>query len=300
MDNIKNECEHKRLTTYDLLEQMRTQGDLGMYIGFAKEAIFHILFECAITVYSMELIAMLSRFFIKDITKIQNPLLLIFLPSFLVILVTLYFILHFIRLFLFWVQDYSKSTDDKIQDLISNKGELIDALKKIHVAGRRYYTILPIAISIYLSIAYTKSINNWISFIAVITVIGFVLGYIWNKAGYYRDKRFFLAKLIERSKHNNSQAAKELFCLTWNNVKWNFYSIVILLINCVVIILFPNENILKPMVLLQLTTDYNFIIVLYILLITVYLRNEAKLLYPQTGDKTSLFPSITFILGKRN
>ena len=67
-----------------------------MYVGFAKEAIFHILFECAITVYSIELLAILTKFFIKDIAEIPNPILFIFLLSILVIPVTFIFINVFI------------------------------------------------------------------------------------------------------------------------------------------------------------------------------------------------------------
>lgn len=130
-----NKRDYKRPTRYDLINQMRAQGDLGMYIGFAKEAIFHILFECAITVYSIELLAILTKFFIKDVTEIPNPILFIFLPSILVIPVTFLFILHFVRKFLVWMQPYSKSAEDIIKDLIMNRGTLAEKLIIIHIFG---------------------------------------------------------------------------------------------------------------------------------------------------------------------
>ena len=83
MNNIAHECNSKHPSTYDLLKEMRTQGILVIYIGFAKEAIFHILFECAITVYTIELVAILTKFFIKDIAEIPNPLLFVFSQVFL-------------------------------------------------------------------------------------------------------------------------------------------------------------------------------------------------------------------------
>lgn len=292
-----NECDYKRPTTYDLLKQMRAQGDLGMYIGFAKEAIFHILFECAITVYSIELLAILTKFFIKDIAEIPNPILFIFLPSILVIPVTFLFILLFVRIFLVWMQPYSKSAvEKKIDDLLSKKGALIKRLKIIHFVGVVFYAFLTTIIPVILCRNYTDSIININIFIISMAIIGIILGAIWNITGYYRDIRFFLAKYIERTGQNSAKAKTVLFHLTWNNIKGNIASVIILFINSVVIIIFANESLLQPTALQQLTTEYSFVIVLYIMLIAVYLRNGYKLLYPQTHEEADLFPSITFML----
>ena len=297
MNKRRNKCNYKRPTTYDLLKQMRAQGDLGMYIGFAKEAIFHILFECAITVYSIELLAILTKFFIKDITEIPNPILFVFLPSILVIPVTFIFIIVFIRLFLSWIQSYSKTTSEKIiDDLLSKQGTLVKSLKIIHRVGVVFYALLTTIIPVLLCRNYTDSIINIIVFIISMAIIGIILGTIWNITGYYRDIRFFLAKLIERTGQSSEEAMNALFRLTWNNIKGNIASVFILFVNSAVIIRYTNESLLQPTALQQLTTEYSFVIVLYVMLIAVYLTNGYKLLYPQTHEEADLFPSITFML----
>ena len=199
------------------------------------------------------------------------------------------------------MQPYSKSTEENIiKDLLLNQGTLVEILKIIHLFGAGFYIGLTASISAFFCCRYADNISNKTEFIMAVVFIGIVFGIIWNITGYYRDKRYFLAKFIDRIPQSSAREKDELFRLTWNNIKGNIVSIISLFLISAVIILFANDSLLKSETLLQLTTEYNFVTVLYVMLIAIYLRNGYKLLYPQTQDDADLFPSITFMLDMKS
>ena len=82
--------DQPKLHSYEMLSKLNKE-DFNAFYDFGKEGIFHIVFESIITVYLLELLATLSRFFLIDPTNLPNPILYVFLPSIMIIPIAIVF-----------------------------------------------------------------------------------------------------------------------------------------------------------------------------------------------------------------
>lgn len=218
-----NKQKTKSLSRYEMLRKLNENGDLNTYFDFGKEGIFHIVFESIITVYLLELMATLSKFFLIDPTYLPNPILYVFLPSILIIPIALAFTLFYIHRFIKIAYNYScLDVEKQIDDLLDRKGILYNRLLLIHIWGFVLYCIASIGIVILLKNKYIDYIIDRDLFVIVLPLIGSIFGVIWNITGFYRDLRFFLARLLLKSRNKKMERQKKAIQLYQIQLSWEW------------------------------------------------------------------------------
>lgn len=292
--------DQQKLHSYEMLSKLNKE-DFNAFFDFGKEGIFHIVFESIITVYLLELLATLSKFFLIDPTNLPNPILYVFLPSIMIIPIAIIFTLLHIYRFIRISYDYScLSTEDQVDCLLKKEGKLYNKLLLIHVWGVMFYLFTSLVISLLLQKKYSANIINGDLFSLVLPLIGFIFGVVWNATGFYRDLRFFLARLLSKCKNDNGENRKKLYIYTKYNIIGNGFSLFLLFVASAIILMNINEKILSMNMLKEIITNYSFIVIFFVTIIAFYVRKGVLLLYPQFSKENDIFPSINYILGKEN
>ena len=222
--------DQPKLHSYEMLSKLNKE-DFNAFYDFGKAGIFHIVFESIITVYLLELLATLSRFFLIDPTNLPNPILYVFLPSIMIIPIAIVFTLFYILRFISISYHYScLNAEDRICDLLNRKGKLHKKLLKIHRWGFVYYFLTSLGIALLLQKKYSANIIDRGLFTSILPLIGSIFGIVWNITGFYRDLRFFLARLLSKCKNDSGENRKKLYIYTKYNIIGNGFSLFLLFI----------------------------------------------------------------------
>jgi len=77
---MNNKKKHNKVSLYEKLQFIRQKNCLSLVFRFSKVNVFHITLECLISVYMLELLSVLSKFFLIDPTNISSLFMLIVFP----------------------------------------------------------------------------------------------------------------------------------------------------------------------------------------------------------------------------
>lgn len=163
-----------------------------------------------------------------------------------------------------------------------------------------YYFLTSLGIALLLQKKYSANIIDRDLFTSILPLIGSVFGAVWNITGFYRDLRFFLARLLPKCKNDSGENRKKLYIYTKYNIIGNGFSLFLLFIASAIILMNINEKLLSINTLKEIITNYSFIVISFITIIAFYVRKGVLLLYPQFSKENNMFPSINYILGKEN
>lgn len=188
---------------YDKMLYINKNGYLPLVSKFAKVNIFHITLECLISVYMLELFAVLSRFYLVNPTDIPNLLVLILLPSITMIPLAISFGIWCTVHFVCKVYSYSTNILNKAKSGMTSDELYVEATKnyrndviKVHLAGALFYLLSTIVVPNLLIHFYSSQFENPSEFVLHMSIIGFIFGAIWNFTGIFRNQRLVWHNLI--------------------------------------------------------------------------------------------------------
>ena len=270
-------------------------------LNFFKVDLFHILFEGLICAYLLELVAIISKFFLVDPTSIPEMIVIILLPGIIVGLLMLVFAVFIIPFFLNHVYNYLNDIYEKYKeesDVLNIYFEIVVRYRKdvvtIHCIGIFLYIVTTVFIPFLLVKIHPVQFENPRAFVASIAVIGSLLGVIWNITGIFRNQRIVWNNLVPI--FDNSKIRDEV---KYKNFKFYFYNIIgnissIIYIFCISLITIFNihPTILQVQNFKSLVTDYNFLLLSFMVLVIFYVKIIWRELYSSKDKPAVIFPSL--------
>ena len=283
----------KGLKTY-LLEIQKNKLSHHL-VRYLKVNTFHVFFEMLITVYSMELITVLTRFFIRDVGDIKQMFIIMVTPM----IFTLSVSFIFSGLFAAY---YTKRVYDYIQKTLKS-GITITSIMKlykkeviiVHIVGILFYIATSYGVSWWLSSIYSP--NAFLDsryFTIWMTVIGGGLGIIWNFTGIFRDQRVLWSRCFP--KLSNSETFKEVATKNYLFLCWNVIGNILSLAILFILIAVSFFSINRELEIKSLTTDYWFLIIYYFTLIALYVKQGFAFLYSKKNKKEAMFTPLKEII----
>ena len=278
--------------------------------------IFHVFLEMLITVYILEMIAFLSKWFFKDPTKLNNILNFVAMPLIVVLPITALFAIVCVPYIIHKVAEYLSDYKDRIPDLEQNyKKNLIIA----HCLGVGSYILGACLSAILITHIFKGDIMNSQFLIVCITCVGAFLGITWNCLSYLRLnrvswRRFLLTDtngrtdtsaesekthLAETKTHNDPPFQDTEMENCYHAYKWHGYcqlaSVVVILICLVAILLNLHGSLLAAPMFERLATDYSFVLLAFFSLVSYYLKKSfSRDFFPK--DDEIFCPSLRTIL----
>ena len=265
-------------------------------LRYLKVITFHVFFEMLITAYSMELITILTRFFILDPQNINQLFAIMIVPTIVSILVATVFSVCFTVFFiyrLYQITDICKSSCINATMEKYRKDVII-----VHIIGILFYTIASLGISSYLFCHYPSIFLKNCHLIQWMTIIGAAFGLIWNITGIYRDQRVLWNVLIPQ--FDTPEATKKItdknYTCYFNNLLWNTISLFVVFgVNAFIFLTINDKTDIKA-----LTTDYWFLIMYYFSLIVLYVKYIFVFLYSNINLNEAMFSPLSSIIKQEN
>lgn len=284
---------------YERIVYLTKNGYLPFILRFSKVTVFHIVLECLISTYALELFALLTCFCIKDPTELPQLLAFILSPSIIVILLSLLFgmicSLYFMNtVYKFLIKYVHKRR--VCYEIIKTKYCRIVA--SYHLLGLLLYITATTIIPWLLTCLYPQIFIDIICFRVYMAIIGFIFGLVFNLTGYYRNRRLMWHLLLKQLDNieTRKKIKKDNFIYVKQNIIGNIISIFVLVIIFTIIMFNIHPELLKEDTFKNLITEYNFLIVAFVLLVSYYIRIGFRLLYSSKNQNVEIFPNLSSIL----
>ena len=295
-NTIKKE-KKDRVSFFEKIKYINEHGYMPFVIRFSKVTIFSVTFECLLTVFILEMFAILTKYFVCDPTKIPKLMVIVLFPFSIELIVCILFGIIISLIFTQTVYSFSCKIEEgnpKFQKLkdITNKYKLF--LKLGHIAGFFFYFITTIIIPKILIHFYPDrfkelATNRLVFFMGL---GGVVLGLIWNITGYYRNRRIMWHKLLPQFKDLKEQVIKVNFECMVKNFIGNIISIVFLFSMSIFILWNLHPELRNGEILTKLFSDYNFLFIAFAGLFGIYVKGIYKMIYANKDKDNLLFSSL--------
>ena len=291
----------KKTRLYQDLKDIYKLNHLPIVIRFAKVTLFHIIFETLISVYILELFAVLTSFFLIDPTALSKTLILVVFPILITLpLSTIYGIwctVYFAKRVCKYPKEYLNADKQKVSfDIISKqyKKEVII----VHFAGIIFYLISTAIISIALINLYPEKFAHPIPLAVSIPALGSALGIIWNVTGINRNQRLMWHELLPEFNQPEitKKVAQNNYRFYMNNIIGNALSLFFLFVILAVIFLNLHPKLMIDDILRIITTDYGFLLISFVALVVFYLKIGCSLLYISENNTEKIYPTLESIL----
>lgn len=283
------------------LSYIQENGCMHLLLRFSEVTVFHCFMECLISVYLLELIAVLTKFFLKNPMDISAIWLFVFGPSVIIlwgcafsVVCIVYF---FVRLY-----HYLKKINEKLKthsdsDVFDVFDEVMRRYKReigvFHIAGTICYAVSTYVIPKFLTKAFPELFLAPEHFVWSMFAVGVTLGFIWNLAGMARDQRINWSKIVPKFELCSEQMAqKNMRCLL-ENLAMNLVSILFLALTALFIMCFLHDKIRDS--LDTFLTHYGFIIAAFAALCFYYGKKSFSYLYAAKGE-TDIYPGLEMIM----
>lgn len=293
---------------YGRLKALNRQGYLPLVLRFAKVNMFHITVECLISVYMLELFAVLSRFYLSDPTDIPSLLLLVLLPSVTMIPLSIFFGIWCALFFIFRVYSYSQRIaaearsggDPEALYARTVKRYRADVIK-VHLTGLLFYSFSTVAVPKLLVSFYPHQFEHPLKFVLHMSIIGLVFGIVWNITGIFRNQRLVWHNLVGlfRTPAISARVYADNFRLLLCNAAGSLVSIGFLCTLCAIIIFNIHPSIIYSENFRRLLTEYNFFVLSFAALAAFYIKTGFSLLYSSKNKNVYVFPNLETILKER-
>lgn len=301
MDNKK---KHNKISLYKKLQYIRQKNCLSLVVRFSEVNIFHITLECLISIYMLELLSVLSKFFLMDPTNISSLLMLIVFPCVTMIPLSVAFgvgcALFFTHHVYFYLKSVVPSFSGNIEDLRTHYEKVVRRYRKevivVHLLGTIFYCASTALVPKYLVSCYSSYFAHPDTFLCYISSVGSLFGIIWNIAGIFRNQRLLWSELLAEfyTAEIRSIVCQRNYRLLLCNAITNILSIVFLCIISAFIVLNIHPVLMRQDSFKSLLTEYSFFVLSFGVLVAFYLKKGFSLLYLKKD--TSVFPSLATIL----
>lgn len=301
---MNNENEHDKISLYKKLQYIRQKNCLSLVFRFSKVNVFHITLECLISVYMLELLSVLSKFFLIDPTNISSLLMLIVFPCVTMIPLSVVFgigcALFFTHHAYFYLKDVVPSPSCPGEDLCVHYKKVTRRYRKevivVHLLGIIFYCTSTALVPRYLVSHYPSYFAHPNTFLCCMSFVGSLFGIIWNIAGIFRNQRLLWSEFLTefRTAEIRSIVYQSNYKLLLCNAITNILSIVFLCIISVFIVLNIHPSLMKQDSFASLLTEYSFFVLSFGALVAFYLKKGFSLLY--SAKNALIFPSLNTIL----
>lgn len=302
--SMNNKKRHNKISLYGKLQYIRQKNCLSLVFRFSKVNVFHITLECLISVYMLELLVVLSKFFLIDPKSISSLLMLIVFPCITMIPLSVVFgigcALFFTHHVYFYLKSVVPSFSDNIEDSRTHYEKVVRRYRKevivVHLLGTILYCISVTLVPIYLVSYYPSYFAHPNTFLFYMSFIGSLFGVIWNIAGIFRNQRLLWSDLLTEfcTAEIHSIVYQRNYKLLLYNAITNILSIIFLCIISILIVLNIHPILMNEESFKSLLTEYSFFVLSFGALVAFYLKKGFSLLY---SDQTTLvFPSLNTIL----
>ena len=288
---------------YDKISYISKEGYLPFVINFSKVTIFSVTFECLLSVYILEIFAIMTKFFLVDPTSIPKLFVIILFPLILEIVICSIFGISVSIFFANTVYKFSVNIKNKKKGFVDCKGVMEQYKKKVvmgQVIGTSFYIITTLIIPIILINVYPDVFINPIGLVIWIPIIGAILGIVWNITSYYRNQRIMWHKILPQFSKSKEIVLKKNYNYLIKNAVWNIISIAILFILSIIVLFNLHPKILSEDVFGKLVSEYNFLFVAFGGLIAVYIKGVIKTIYSTKENKEEIFPSLRQLFNANN
>lgn len=283
---------------YEKLLYIKKHNLLNFTTRFLSVNLFHILMECLITIYLMELAGVFTKFMILSPDEIPLIVIFVFLPAIAVVVLSILFGIFCINIFINKVYEYSRQVafdhSDRFQIFNTITQKCQKDIISMHRTGIYLYTVSSALGPWFLTYFYPNHFISPNGFIIYVFFIGLVMGIAWNTSGIYRNQRinwcYLLAKL--QTKRISKINRKRNYILYIKNAICSIISLT-LIISIMIMITF---NLNSEIDLSDIISEYNFVILVFITLLSFYVKTTTQKIYAN-DDALDVFPSIKVILG---
>ncbi len=284
---------------FDKLSCLKANGLMKIAYRQVKVTSFHITMEMLITVYLMELTAVLTDFFLIDSNNIFQVFMVMVAPLAITIPVaaiySAFYALYYInRLYYYYSHYFSETKEHDITKMSKKfKKEIIIA----HISGIVFYIAGATLVSAWIGFKYKQHFNDIRSLILWMGIIGGGMGIIWNLTGCFRDQRMLWNKVLKDCNVKNTNLiTKTNYKGYIGNIVGNVLSIIAIFV-CLTIVLF---NISPTLDIRSLTTDYWFLIIYLFVILGVYFKNMFELIYSNKNKGRTLYAPLDDVLEQYN
>ena len=284
-----------RLSLYDKLATIKQRNLLHFTIRFGKVCMFHAIFECLISIYLMELVGVVSPFFIES--NEYSILLVVVLPPAIVLIVALLFgilvAIYFVNVTYRFLVDIDNRKIASYSDASSKYR------KKVifgHTVGMVCYSMLSFLLSLFLIKIHPELFDSRKCFVFWMTVLGTALGFTWNITGYFRDQRilwYMLPVPLTGNKNDVKKANYKYFVI---NAVFNMLSILFLMSIFVVVVVSLYKSEIGKDRVGTLLSDYSAVIIYIVVLVVYYVKNMYALIYSNKNKKEAIYPPLKKII----
>jgi hypothetical protein len=238
------------------------------------------------------------------VEKLPLIIVCILLPICIVTFVALFYVLIFTNIFIDYTEKYIKNISKDLQEVKRSYKNLTDNYNSkvmiIHIIGFILYILCSFSVSNCMSIVWDKEIQNKKEFVLWITIIGCVLGLLWNLTGVFRNQRMNWVDLITtfsldhyhklcEEQHisidigieeilegiENNCKAKNFKCMFMQIICYIILSVV-LCIGILIIAFNLSDDVFMNIELKDIFNEYNFISLGFITLIIMYTKRLLK------------------------
>ena len=286
----------KKPSMRDRLFYFHTNGIYNSLMRYLKVNTFYVFFEMLITAYSLELVAILTKFFISHPENINQLFVIMLVPTLVALPVAAcfsgWFVLFCSQRFYYY---HKKASDpnESLERIIKEYGKEVVI---VHIIAMVLYSVASLGITCYLLMKYPSIFLEQSHLIFWMTLLGSVLGIIWNITGIFRDQRILWNVLVPKLNtiENAIDVASKNYRCFCGNVIGNATSLLVLF-SLIVFIFFSINDKLD---IKALTTDYWFLIIYYFTLIALYVKHGFGFLYSNKNMKEAMFPTLAAVIGQ--
>ena len=289
----------KKESFLEKLSYLKANGLMPIVYRQVKVTSFHITLEMLITVYIMELTAVLTRFFLINSNNIFQVFIVMVAPLIITIPVasvySAFYAIYYINRLHYYYSHYDlKVKTNNISIMFKKyKKEVIIA----HTLGTVFYIVGAVSVSVWIGVNYNEHFKSVCSLIICMGTIGGGMGLIWNVTGYFRDQRVLWNKIVDGCNDNILLAVSKLnFKCYLGNIVGNAFSAITIFISLAIIFF----NISLTLDIKSLTTDYWFLIIYLFVILGVYIKYVFGFVYSNKNKGQVLYAPLDDILNQYN
>lgn len=299
--NNRKRMKKNKITFYNKLEYVNNKSYMDFAIYFLKVNIFSIFMEGLLTFYLLESLVLFTNHFMKEMANTVSIIFVIALPLMVLIVFGIPFCVILARIFINKMYRYSLAIEKKPESSISEAyQDLLQKYKKMvlifHIAGSITYCgalliICKILVTYDLFKDFCDNLHDPNKFVIVITLIGSVLGLMWNITGFFRNNRIDWHSIIKKF---SSLEHKPVLKMSYRFFLLNSIFNILMIIIVVAMFGYVFCN-LRPEIISNarsIITDYNFLIIFFATIFSVYCKKHFSYIYTEKGEREKVFPSI--------
>lgn len=285
--------KEKKQGMWDKLIYIRQNKAGHSLLRYLKVNIFHIFFEMLITVYSMELVVVLTRFFIIDSNNIPQMFIIAVAPTLFGIIIATIFFGAFAVYYINRFYSYLKKAKSEANNFASFESDYKREVVIVHIIGILLYLFTAVGISCFIIKKYPTFFFEGSHLVFWMTIVGVVFGVMWNVTGIFRDQRILWNMILPGFE------VHEIKVISTKNYRYyceNMVGSIISLLSLFSLIVFIFFTINEKLDIRVMTTDYWFLIVYYFSLIALYCKLSFTHLYSHRNKKEPMFPPLSTII----